>query len=73
MLSLLLGVALGQSTKRSLAAGQAPGTFEVKVSQSYLSLEATEAPLVQIFQEIGKQAKITFDSNSVQKKRLRFA
>ena len=35
----------------------------MKVSQGYLSLEATEAPLVQIFQEIGKQAKITFDSN----------
>ena len=64
LLSLLLGgVALAQSTKRSLPAGQAPGTFEVKVSQGYLSLEATEAPLVQIFQEIGKQAKITFDSN----------
>ena len=64
LLSLLIGgVALAQSTKRSLPAGQAPGTFEVKVSQGYLSLEATEAPLVQIFQEIGKQAKITFDSN----------
>ena len=64
LLSLLIGgVALAQSTKRALPAGQAPGTFEVKVSQGYLSLEATEAPLVQIFQEIGKQAKITFDSN----------
>ena len=35
----------------------------MKVSHGYLSLEATEAPLVQIFQEIGKQAKITIDSN----------
>ena len=35
----------------------------MRVSQDYLSLEATEAPLVGIFQEIGKQAKITFDSN----------
>ena len=60
---LMVGVALVQSTKRSLAAGQAPGTFEVKVSQGYLSLEATEAPLVQIFREIGNQGKITFDSN----------
>jgi hypothetical protein len=64
LLCLLLGgVALAQSTKRALPAGQAPGTFEVKVSQGYLSLEATEAPLVQIFQEIGKQGKIIFDSN----------
>lgn len=30
------------------------GSFEVKVSQGYLSLAATEAPLVQIFQEIEK-------------------
>ena len=29
----------------------------------YLSLEATDASRVQIFQEIGKQGKITFDSN----------
>ena len=35
----------------------------MKVSQGDLSLEANEAPLGQIFQEIGKQAKITFDSN----------
>jgi hypothetical protein len=42
---------------------QSPGTFQVKVSQGYLFLEANQAPLVQIFQEIGKQAKITFDSN----------
>ena len=64
LLSLFFGGgALAQSSKRYLPAGQAPGTFEVKVSQGYLSLEATEAPLVQIFQEIGKQGKITFDSN----------
>jgi hypothetical protein len=64
LLSLLMGgVALAQSTKRGLPAGQAPGTFEVKVSPGYLSLEANQAPLAQIFQEIGKQSKITFDSN----------
>ena len=69
LLSLLMGgVALAQSTKRSLPAGQAPGTFEVKVSQGYLSLVATEAPLVQIFQEIGKQAGNVFDSNIGPKK-----
>ena len=64
------GIALGQSTKRSLPVGQAPGTFEVKVSQGYLSLEANETPLVQIFQEIGKQAKIPFDSNIGQEEKV---
>jgi hypothetical protein len=42
---------------------QSPGTFQVNVTQDYLFLEANQAPLVTIFQEIGKQAKITFDSN----------
>lgn len=40
-----------------------PGTFQVKVSKDYISLEANQAPLVQIFAEIGRQAKITFDTN----------
>ena len=39
------------------------GTFQLNVSQDYLSLDANQALLVQIFQEIGKQARITFDSN----------
>src|SRR5688572_4338723 len=53
-----------QAAEKSVTAKSQPaGTFQVKASQGYLSLEATEAPLVQIFQEIGKQAKITFDSN----------
>jgi hypothetical protein len=54
---------VAQSGQSTLAPGQSPGTFQIKVSQGTLSLEATQAPLVQIFQEIGKQAKITFDSN----------
>ena len=45
------------------AKAQPLGTFQVKVSKDNLSLDANQAPLVQIFQEIGKQAKITFDSN----------
>lgn len=45
------------------AKSQPPGTFQVKISKDNLSLEANQAPLLQIFQEIGKQAKITFDSN----------
>ena len=39
------------------------GTFQLQVREGYLSLDANQAPLVQIFQEIAKQAKITFDSN----------
>ena len=54
----------GQAAEQPrLTKNQAPGTFQVKVSQGNLSLEANNAPLLQIFQEIGKQAKITFDSN----------
>ena len=53
-----------QAAEKSVTAKSQPaGTFQVKASNGYLSLEATEAPLVQIFQEIGKQTKITFDSN----------
>jgi hypothetical protein len=59
LLVLMAGATLTQAAQST----QVVGTFQLKVSQGYLSLEATEAPLVQIFQEIGKQAKITFDSN----------
>jgi hypothetical protein len=57
-------VATGQAAEQPRTAkGQPLGTFQVKVSKDHLSLEANQAPLVAIFQEIGKQAKITFDSN----------
>ena len=57
-------VTMGQAAEQSRTGkSQPPGTFQVKVSKDNLSLEANQAPLVQIFQEIGKQAKITFDSN----------
>ena len=45
------------------ATGLAPGTFQVQVSKDRLSLDANQAAIAQIFQEIGKQAKITVDSN----------
>ena len=60
---LLTGVGVARSGQPALAPGQSPGTWQVKVNQGSLSLEATQAPLIQIFQEIGKQAKITLDSN----------
>jgi hypothetical protein len=59
LLLLMAAATLSQAAQSA----QVVGTFQLKVSQGYLSLEATEAPLVQIFQEIGRQAKITFDSN----------
>ena len=39
------------------------GTFQVNVSGGYLSLVAERAPLAQIFEEIGKQARITIETN----------
>ena len=61
---LVWTVTMVQAAEQSRTAKtQSRGRFEVQVSQGYLSLDANEAPLVQIFQEIGKQAKITFDSN----------
>jgi hypothetical protein len=52
---------LAQAAEKS--GTQSAGTFQVKVSKDYISLEANQAPLVQIFGEIGRQAKITFDTN----------
>ena len=38
-------------------------SFQVKVSDGYLSVNAREAPLVKIFEEIRKQAKIAVDGS----------
>src|SRR5262249_39282048 len=55
---------IGQSAEKSeKTRAIAPGAFQIQLSKDRLSLDANEAPLVQIFQEIGKQAKITLDSN----------
>ena len=54
---------VAQSGQSTSAPGQSPGTFQIKVSQGNLSLEATQAPVLQILQDIGKQAKITVDTN----------
>lgn len=50
--------------------GQAAGTFQMKVTNGYLSLEANETPLVQIFEEIGKQARIPIDSKIAQEEKV---
>jgi hypothetical protein len=61
--SIFAGVTLAQSAQSTPASDPISGSFQVKVNEGYLSLAATGAPLVQIFREIGKQAKITFDTN----------
>ena len=39
------------------------GMFQAKVTKDYLTLEANEAPLAKVFEEIGKQAEIIIDNN----------
>lgn len=39
------------------------GVFQIHVSDGYLSLVADQAPLAQVFEEIGKQARITIQTN----------
>jgi type II secretory pathway component GspD/PulD (secretin) len=45
------------------AKAQDPGSFVVKFSKGNLSVDANEASLNKVFEEIGKQAGITVDSN----------
>jgi hypothetical protein len=59
---LLLVFSAVEAQKVGIAKTQS-GKFQVKVTNGYLSLEATEAPLGQLFEEIGKQARITIESN----------
>jgi hypothetical protein len=39
------------------------GMFQVKVTNDHLTLEANQAPLAKVFEEIGKQAAIVIDTN----------
>ena len=39
------------------------GMFQAKVTKDYLTLEANEAPLAKVFEEIGKQAEIVIENN----------
>jgi hypothetical protein len=55
-------IAFAQSEKPTLKS-QKPGTFRLNVTEGRLSLEANQAPLAKIFEEIAKQAKITVDSD----------
>jgi hypothetical protein len=51
------------SRKRALPAGQMPGTFDVKVKGDDLSVAAVDAPLAEVLREIGRQGKLSIESN----------
>jgi hypothetical protein len=59
---LLLVFSAVEAQKVGIAKTQS-GKFQVRFSAGFLFLEANEAPLVQILEEIGKQARITIESN----------
>ena len=63
-------VTMVQAAEQPKAAKTQPGTFQLQAREGYLSLDANQAPLVQIFQEIGRQTKITFDSNIGPKEKI---
>jgi type II secretory pathway component GspD/PulD (secretin) len=61
---LLVAVIVAAQAAEKTAASKTPQSlFQVKVSNGSLSLEARDAPLAKVFEEIGKQAGITVESN----------
>jgi hypothetical protein len=62
-LSLMADPRPAHGAEDALTRARTAGTFQVKISNGYLSLEANQAPLVQILEEIRKQAGITIESN----------
>jgi hypothetical protein len=62
VLACTIGIAhAAEKTRKSKALPL--GMFQIKVTKEHLTLEANEAPLAKIFEEIGKQAEIIIDSN----------
>jgi len=61
VLPLVLGIA--QAAEKSATTKPDAGKFQVKFSNGYLSIEANEAPLAKVFEEIGKQAGIGVEGN----------
>ena len=57
---ILLAQSAEQPKKNELPPTRA---FQVNVSDGYLSLVADQAPLAQVLEEIGKQARITIQTN----------
>ena len=56
-------VLLAQSAEQPKKNEPSPRAFQVNVSDGYLSLVANQAPLAQVLEEIGKQARITIQTN----------
>ena len=61
----LLAIFLGWLVRPEIVFAQNPkaGTFRLKVTEGHLSVEANQAPLVGIFEEIGRQAGIGVESS----------
>lgn len=51
---LLWTVSLAQAAEKSAITKVQPGNFQVKFSKGYLSVDANNAPLGKIFEDIGK-------------------
>ncbi|MCM3905784.1 MAG: hypothetical protein ND866_29175 [Pyrinomonadaceae bacterium] len=56
-------IGIAQAAEKSGAAKIQPGTFQVTISKGLVSLEANEAPLAKVFEEIGKRAGIAVAGN----------
>jgi len=61
ILLVLVGNAAQAAEKSALTKSQ-PGTFQVKFSKGYLSVDANNAPFGKLFEVIGKQAGIAVES-----------
>jgi len=54
---------MAQAAEKSGALKTQAGTFQVKVTKDYLSLDANEAPLAKVFEEIGEEAGLMVEGN----------
>ncbi len=64
MSALLVSViAMAPAGEKAAPSKTPQSVFQVKVSNGNLSLEAKDAPLAKVFEEIGKQAGITVEGN----------
>ena len=61
-LFLVFALTSAQAAQQPTAKDPA-GSFQVKFNDGYLSVDAHEAPLVKIFDEIRKQARVVIDGS----------
>jgi len=60
---LVLVIAAAQAAEKTEPSKTPQSAFQVKVSNGTLSLDANDAPLAKVSEEIGKQAGITVEGN----------